>query len=366
MATIVLRNVKGSALTFTEMDNNFNNLNEDKFDKVENNYTVTETAGPITFADNDAYAAAYALTTASTGGWETGPHTLEVQFDFKGTNYFSKVATAASGFFSLLCHMDPALAGTEIHGNGAMFGIVDNGTEKAADTTIPVAGLISYFSGTAATNDNQIFLGSDSPPGDPLTDGVQYRALVSSSVDYEDQIWIRYRLFRKNAAYHPDTVEGTAGLWELVWDSGTWLDGNAWVDFTKTGVYLFFITEPSATWSVAFTNIKVSWGPYFPAHIGAHGQLRIGTNKDKSAFIPTTATAADYQMKMTGFTNSTLKTYAGTTFDWGEWCDTNDIKNKAAASSVFSTSESTRLEELIKPLYAILGNLCYHAKMRGW
>ena len=34
MTTITLRNVKGSALSFTEVDNNFSNLNTDKIEGV--------------------------------------------------------------------------------------------------------------------------------------------------------------------------------------------------------------------------------------------------------------------------------------------------------------------------------------------
>ena len=34
MTTITLRNVKGSALSFTEVDNNFSNLNTDKIEGI--------------------------------------------------------------------------------------------------------------------------------------------------------------------------------------------------------------------------------------------------------------------------------------------------------------------------------------------
>ena len=44
MSTLTLRNVKGSPLTNTEVDNNFSNLNTDKMEKSSNLSDVSNTA----------------------------------------------------------------------------------------------------------------------------------------------------------------------------------------------------------------------------------------------------------------------------------------------------------------------------------
>jgi hypothetical protein len=51
MSTISLRNVKGSPLTNTEVDNNFSNLNEDKMEKGNNLSDLQSTATARTNLD---------------------------------------------------------------------------------------------------------------------------------------------------------------------------------------------------------------------------------------------------------------------------------------------------------------------------
>lgn len=51
MSTIVLRNTKGSPLTNTEVDNNFDNLNNDKVEKSNNLSDLQSTATARTNLD---------------------------------------------------------------------------------------------------------------------------------------------------------------------------------------------------------------------------------------------------------------------------------------------------------------------------
>jgi len=68
MATVTLRNTKGSALTFTEMDDNFSNLNTDKLEDI-----TSESIGNLSDVDTTGVANNSILKYNSTSGnWEIG------------------------------------------------------------------------------------------------------------------------------------------------------------------------------------------------------------------------------------------------------------------------------------------------------
>lgn len=64
MSTIVLRNVKGSPLTNTEVDDNFSNLNTDKMEKSNNLSDLTNVATAQTNLQVDPAGTAVALAIA--------------------------------------------------------------------------------------------------------------------------------------------------------------------------------------------------------------------------------------------------------------------------------------------------------------
>lgn len=64
MSTIVLRNVKGSPLTNTEVDDNFSNLNTDKMEKSNNLSDLTSVATAQTNLQVDPAGTAVALAIA--------------------------------------------------------------------------------------------------------------------------------------------------------------------------------------------------------------------------------------------------------------------------------------------------------------
>jgi hypothetical protein len=64
MSTLTLRNVKGSPLTNTEVDDNFSNLNTDKMEKSSNLSDLTSAATARTNLDVDQAGTAVAMSIA--------------------------------------------------------------------------------------------------------------------------------------------------------------------------------------------------------------------------------------------------------------------------------------------------------------
>jgi len=89
MSTIVLRQTKGSALTFAEGDANFSNLNTDKLEDITN-----ESIGDLSDVDISSNTDGYVLTYNSTSG------NLELQ------------AAAAGGISNVVEDTTPQLGGT--------------------------------------------------------------------------------------------------------------------------------------------------------------------------------------------------------------------------------------------------------------
>lgn len=79
MSTITLRNTKGSALTHTEVDNNFSNLNNDKYES----------------GDSPSFAAVTA-TTVDIGLWQIKLSTNDLLFEYNGTAVFKITTTGAT------------------------------------------------------------------------------------------------------------------------------------------------------------------------------------------------------------------------------------------------------------------------------
>lgn len=111
MSTIVLRSVKGSALTFTEGDANFSNLNTDKLEDITN-----ESIGDLSDVDISSNTNGYVLTYNSTSG------NLELQ-------------AASGGISNVVEDTTPQLGGNlDVNGNSIVsvsngnIAITPNGT----------------------------------------------------------------------------------------------------------------------------------------------------------------------------------------------------------------------------------------------
>lgn len=365
MATIVLRNVKGTPLTFTEMDNNFTNLNSDKLEKFDANTVVNTYAGPYTFTPGSPATDRHEFFAANTGGFESGPHTLRVQFDLLATNYFAQIKAGGTGHIAVILHQDPALVATNVRGNGCLIGICDNGIGEGYPfpTAYNVAMIETWMGGTASTNDNRVFPGTETPPGYEFVDGTTYRFILSSSVDDLDNKWIRMQVFQKNTSIHPE------GAWDLVHDTGHHLDFNEWADFTKTGVYFAHVFEPATWTSISISNVNIVWGPMEPL-TATERHFRFGTLKNMSMF-PTYKAAgagntADYTFNMTGWDNSQIRTFATDAWNWNNILDVGDLKAGMISSGMSSTNADAVETWVGRPLYAMVAKILWHMRQRGW
>lgn len=375
MSTLVLRNVKLSPLTFTEMDDNFSNLNADKWDKGTDNYTVTETAGAVvTFSNVDAYPGRFDVT-ADDGGWAAGAHHCQVQFDFTTSTYFNP----GGGHFGVGIHADPALVGTSFRGNGVLIGTCASDHVQSSDLSAAEGANImleSWFSGSASSEDNFVFAGSDMPRGHNFKDGVNYRVIVDSCVDHEDNKWVRYRVMRKDNLWLTDTIDGSQGYWRMLHDSGYWYDANPWADFTKDGIY-FYEVFSTGTWSIAISNLVVRWGPYLgqaeeaTANVQYRNYDGTGTaNKTPGLFPRAEDTYGEYNlpdtMMMTGFDNTNIVNAANASlWDWDSWVDADDLRTKLVAAGMSSTT-ADQIDTVFIPIVRVLALLCKHAKKVGW
>jgi hypothetical protein len=310
------------------------------------------------------------ITAADTGGFETGAHHNQIQIDFVTTNYMAR-----GGHFSVFSHVDSAVIASHIRGNGFLCGTASNGYVESTDLSGANIMLETSMGGLGATADNIIYPGSDLPFGYALQDGVNYRVIFDSVVDHNDSKWIRYRIWKKDASWLTDTIDGTAGFWDLMHDSGYWYDSNKWCDFTKTGTYLYEVYAPSAPWSIVFSNAHVRWGPYLGQveEATAKKNFRKGNHAMESLFGRSDgfygySSPANDVVFMTGFDNTQLKQYAGnatSNFNWSDWCDVNDVKNKLTTAGMSATSAG-QIEGVVRPLYCLLGQLYKQAKNNGW
>ena len=132
MSTITLRNIKGSALTFTEMDNNFSNINTDKLENVVED-TTPQLGGDLDVNGNK-------ITSASNGDIDIEPNgtgnVLLGNFTFdadqtvgagqdnyvltydNGTGTISLEAAASGGISNVVEDTTPQLGGDlDVNGN---------------------------------------------------------------------------------------------------------------------------------------------------------------------------------------------------------------------------------------------------------
>ena len=363
MATIVTRAGKGSALTHNEMDANFTNLNEDKLEKFDANTVVNTYAGPYVFSPGVPATDRHEFFASDDGGFAAGPHTLRLQFDLTATNYFAAIKAAGTGHIAVILHQDPALAGTSVRGNGILLGICDNGIGEGYPdpTAANVAMIETWMGGTASTNDNRVFPGTETPPGYEFTDGKNYRFVISSTVDDLDNIWIRYAVYVENTTIHPE------GAWDLIHDTGHILDFNEWADFTKEGVMFAHVFEPATWGSISISNVNIVWGPP-EALTKATRQFRFGTDGAEGMFPTYTAggTTANYTFNMTGWDNANIRTFATDPWNWNNILDIGDIKAGLISSGMPSTYADAVEVWVARPLYSMVAKILWHLKQRGW
>lgn len=130
MATIVLRNTKGSALTFQEGDDNFNNLNTDKIELTDLSVTDSGGDGSLSY-DNSTGVFTY-----------TGPSASDVRAHFSG-------GTAISITDGVV-----AFTGTQANGNELENVVEDTTPQLGGNLDVNGNSIVSASNGNIAITPN--------------------------------------------------------------------------------------------------------------------------------------------------------------------------------------------------------------------
>lgn len=186
------------------------------------------------------------FTDTSPAGWNTGIGRMTFDSTFVCNSYF---AANPNGHVAFVLRQDPALVATAVRGQGAVFG---NATGFAQPSDLnPTPMLESWMNG--GTPSNFLWSASDGARSAPMQDGVTYRIIVDSSKCNDGNRYLRYRLFQYDA---------TATEWLSLVDTGDVLDNNTVADLTQSAFVIGQVFESNlTTWSISFTNAKITWGP---------------------------------------------------------------------------------------------------------
>lgn len=184
--------------------------------------------------------------------WATGPGKMSVEFELTPTGYF---AANPNGHFAIILRQDPATITTAVRGQGIACGNATSfPTYPAGGSDLnPTTMVETWFNGLHGTG-NFLWGNSDAARSHGgLQDGTRYKFIVESTKTVDDNRYIRYRMWSYQAALEN---------WQMEVDSGDILDHNAWADLTQSGLFFAQVFESNlSTWSLPFTNIKVTWGP---------------------------------------------------------------------------------------------------------
>lgn len=320
-------------------------------------------------------------------GWNAGVGRMEVQFDVKFNNYFTR---NPGGHLAVVLRCDTSAIGTAVRGQGMLFGNV-SGAPNGTDL-IPSSLLETYFGSTSApTGGNFLFQNSEGARSKGgMRDNVQYRVIVSGSKANNGQRYLRYALWSWNATYQN---------WVHEVDTGDVLDHNVWADLTSYGlVFGHVFATAGQTWSIDLTNIKVTWGPcenFTPdqttklSRYGAQleGDLKfIGTRRIsttdwlpvdiagnpevvvfKSTTIKLKGASVDLMTPMTrntgmvGWDNSYAAAFASPSnpMDWNIFCRPGDI-----STYLGPTYNRGLIENVVRPVCCVVANLVVELRNR--
>lgn len=180
-------------------------------------------------------------------GWNVAAGRMTVDFELNPQGYF---AANPIGHWSVVTRCDTAVIATAVRGQG--IGVGDaRGFPNGASDLYPTSLLETFFNGTGAGNFEWPASEAARSLGG-LVDGAYYRFIIDSTKTNDGNRFVRYRMFSRQ----------TAGEWRSEVDTGDVLDHNIWADLTKTGlVFAHVFANNLSAWTLAFTNIKVTWGP---------------------------------------------------------------------------------------------------------
>lgn len=185
-------------------------------------------------------------------GWGVGAGRQTVSFDLTSNSFFALNPNAHAAIV-LRCDTDvvalPAPDG-KVFGQGMLFG---NATGFAYPSDLnPTPMVETWFNGTGAGN--YTWSNTDAARSKSgMLDGVSYRIVIDATKTNDGARYIRYRMWSRPTP---------TGVFVPEVDTGDVLDHNVWADLTKTGLVFGYVFESTLVgWSLAFSNVKVTWGP---------------------------------------------------------------------------------------------------------
>lgn len=196
-------------------------------------------------------------------GWNALPSRMSVAFEFVSNNYF---LYNPGGHVPIVLRQDMDIIATQVSGNGAILGDMTWSGFGGDKALFEPTSMIETWNPAIGAGERWVFPHTTGPRNAPLLDGTRYRMVIESTVSTEGKRYARYQLYK----YAGATLNG----WDMLVDTGDVLDHNDNADFTKSGLVFAHVVEDNlGTWSIDFSNIKVTWGP--PGNILSDNQARL-------------------------------------------------------------------------------------------
>jgi hypothetical protein len=183
--------------------------------------------------------------------WMNGPGRMTVDFLLTPNSYF---AANPSGHLACVLRCDTDNIATVVRGQGIAIG---NATGFAQPSDLNPTPLIeTWMNGLAppAPANNFVFNMTETARSLGMQDGVTYRFIIETTKTEDNLRYIRYRQYVQQA--------GSLN-WLLYVDTGDVLDQNEWADLTHSGLAFGHVFGSNLVpgWSLAFSDMTVTWGP---------------------------------------------------------------------------------------------------------
>lgn len=205
------------------------------------------TVGSVTL-DHSTPSQKVVITNTNPMYWAAGPGKMSVEFDLTPNNYFT---ANPNGHFAVVLRCDTDLIATEVRGQGIACGNATSFPYGPSD--LNPTPLLETWMGNLTVPGNYTFPNSETARSLQFLDGVHYRFVIEATKTVDDKRYLRYRVWSFQATYN---------TWRAEVDTGDVLDHNIWADLTKTGLVFGHVFEDNlSSWSLPFTNVKVTWGP---------------------------------------------------------------------------------------------------------
>ncbi len=188
------------------------------------------------------------FTDTSPAGWNLTSGSCYVQFEVVSNNYY---AANPGGHWAVVARCDTDVIATVVRGAGAAVGNLTGAPEGTQ--TNPGAQVETWAGGLLPVTDRFLIPNAASPSNKALLDNIRYRFIIESVYTEAATRHIRLVCLRENIA---------KAAYDLEFDTGYVLDNNEYADMTKHGLVFAQVFEDNLVpWSLAFSNVRVVWGP---------------------------------------------------------------------------------------------------------